>query len=633
MSNKFMGASRLVSSGVLAAGLAMITIGLGHSQERSGRSSTEPPVAARGKFGQDLFFAVDRRDVAEVESLLKKGADPNSRNGLELSPLHIASASFQPEVMQALIAAGAKPDLDTIYGTPLAFAAMSGNMPGAGILLSHGAKVNSVRQDGYTVLMMAANSGSPELVAELIKRKADINAKSASGSTALIYTARSGHMDAAKELLEAGASIEAADEEGQTALMTAAMSGHADYVKMLLQRGAKPNVRNAKGQTALILAAAYGDNPEVTKALLDAGADASVSDKQGRTAAAFASVRGNKGNIDLLGKPSSAALVAMKHPQSVKQAATLSVIALQSSMTDFTRRALCVSCHHEGLGRMVMASAKDRGFKMDENLQKIHSGRVSGMLDAMKPLHEMALKSEEAMKQIPLIEMNEVAPVDSWLLAGMAAQKEPANAASAAMAMVLAKQQSPEGFWAFSLPRVPMQSSVFTLTALSVQSLNFYGPRAHASEMKERIGRAKSWMMSAPAKTADDLAFRLLGLKWCSATLDEKSAAMKELQAAQRSDGGWSQVPGVSSDSYATGLALYALHIGGGMPTTDPVYQRGVQYLLRTQDADGTWFVPKRALPANNYLNAGYPHGESQYSSFNGGCWATMALLQTLPKK
>lgn len=77
-------------------------------------------------------------------------------------------------------------------------------------------------------------------------------------------------------------------------------------------------------------------------------------------------------------------------------------------------------------------------------------------------------------------------------------------------------------------------------------------------------------------------------------------------------------MPGCESDNYA--------EVGKYLP-------QGVQYLLRTQDADGTWFVTKRALPVNNYMNAEYPHAEAQYSSFNGACWATLALLDTLPKK
>src|SRR5437762_136174 len=71
-------------------------------QEKTARKTTDPPVAARGKMGQDLFLAIDHRDLAGVQSLLKQGADPNARNGLEFTPLYIAAASHQPEVMEAL---------------------------------------------------------------------------------------------------------------------------------------------------------------------------------------------------------------------------------------------------------------------------------------------------------------------------------------------------------------------------------------------------------------------------------------------------------------------------------------------------------------------------------------------------
>ena len=64
------------------------------------------------------------------------------------------------------------------------------------------------------------------------------------------------------------------------------------------------------------------------------------------------------------------------------------------------------------------------------------------------------------------------------------------------------------------------------------------------------------------------------------------------------------------------------------MPVSDPVSQRGVQFLLRTQDEDGSWFVPKRVEPRNLFFDAAFPHGEAQYASFNATCWATMALVQ-----
>jgi hypothetical protein len=248
----------------------------------------------------------------------------------------------------------------------------------------------------------------------------------------------------------------------------------------------------------------------------------------------------------------------------------------------------------------------------------------------MQSLHQQALKSPAAMKQVPLIEINEVSPTDTWLLAGMAAHKQPANEATGAMAMVLARQQLPDGHWQFSLPRVPMQSSFFTFTALAVRSLQAYGPKSYAGEVAERVRRAKAWLLTTPAKTSEDRASRLLGLNWAGATGGEKRKAIDALRADQRRDGGWSQLPDLQSDAYATGQALYALHAAGGLPVTDPAYTRGVQFLLRTQDEDGSWFVNKRALPANNYFDARFPHGASQYASFNGTCWATLALLETI---
>jgi hypothetical protein len=251
----------------------------------------------------------------------------------------------------------------------------------------------------------------------------------------------------------------------------------------------------------------------------------------------------------------------------------------------------------------------------------------------MLPLHAQALKSPEAMKQVPLIEINEVSTAYGWLLAGMAAQNEAPAASSAAMAGVLARQQLPSGQWAFSLPRIPMQSSPFTTTALAIKSLLAYAPKAEATETAAQVSKAKSWMLTAPATTSDDLTFRLLGLNWAGATTEEKRKSVEELVSKQQPDGGWAQFPGASSDAYATGQAVYALQLAGGMNASEPSIKKGLEFLLRTQDDDGSWFVSKRAIPANNYFDAAFPHGESQYASFNGTCWAIMALIESLPRK
>lgn len=94
----------------------------------------------------------------------------------------------------------------------------------------------------------------------------------------------------------------------------------------------------------------------------------------------------------------------------------------------------------------------------------------------------------------------------------------------------------------------------------------------------------------------------------------------------QRVDGGWSQLPDIESDAYATGQVLYALFTAGSISVTDPVYQKGVDYLLSTQAADGTWHVKSRAVWVQPYFESGFPYGRDQFISTAGTAWASMAL-------
>jgi hypothetical protein len=62
------------------------------------------------------------------------------------------------------------------------------------------------------------------------------------------------------------------------------------------------------------------------------------------------------------------------------------------------------------------------------------------------------------------------------------------------------------------------------------------------------------------------------------------------------------------------------------MPVADPVYQRGVDYLLRSQAADGSWHVKSRSIWLQPYFESGFPHGQDQFISAAGTAWASMAL-------
>ena len=89
----------------------------------------------------------------------------------------------------------------------------------------------------------------------------------------------------------------------------------------------------------------------------------------------------------------------------------------------------------------------------------------------------------------------------------------------------------------------------------------------------------------------------------------------------------------MSSDAFATAQALVALHDGAGMPVNDPVWQRGVQYLLRTQLEDGSWHVKSRAFGFQPYFESGFPHGHDQWISAAATSWATIALVYAAEPK
>ncbi|MEE8524548.1 MAG: prenyltransferase/squalene oxidase repeat-containing protein [Thermoanaerobaculia bacterium] len=93
-----------------------------------------------------------------------------------------------------------------------------------------------------------------------------------------------------------------------------------------------------------------------------------------------------------------------------------------------------------------------------------------------------------------------------------------------------------------------------------------------------------------------------------------------QLAAEQNSDGGWSWLRGEASDAFATGQSLYALGLLGRVPG-DPVVRRARQFLLDTQEEDGTWFV-------RSTLSEG--KGVTPTSRYWGTGWAAIGLLSTL---
>jgi N-acyl-D-amino-acid deacylase len=149
------------------------------------------------------------------------------------------------------------------------------------------------------------------------------------------------------------------------------------------------------------------------------------------------------------------------------------------------------------------------------------------------------------------------------------------------------------------------------------------------AEFDQRIARARNYLLETKPKTTDDLAMRLLGLKWVAAEKEAIASAAKALREQQRADGGWAGNRYLASDAYSTAQAVYALSQSGA--GTGDAGRRGAEFLLKTQQPDGSWHVKSRAVKFQPYFQSGFPYDHDQWISATATALATVALGNTLP--
>jgi len=167
---------------------------------------------------------------------------------------------------------------------------------GAIALIKRGMDVNTVDQQGNTLLIQAVRRDIPELFDYLLQRRARINTRNRNGESALSIAAYVGNLRCVQRLVEAGAEV---NFYGWPPLIYGAFNGRASVVDYLLKHGAEINAPTANGSTALFFAARYG-HLEVVELLLKNRADAKIANETGETAVDWALKSGNTDIEDLL---------------------------------------------------------------------------------------------------------------------------------------------------------------------------------------------------------------------------------------------------------------------------------------------------------------------------------------------
>lgn len=269
---------------------------------------------ATGPYGETaLHTCAHSGKVDAAKVLMAHGASLDAGDSWRgQTPLMWAAAQSHPEMMRALIEAGADVNArSTIIAwerqrtseprdkwlppgglTPMLFAAREGCVGCIKVLLSAGADANIVDPDQYSPLVLALVNGHFDVAGALIDAGANLDMQDKVGRTALWAAVDAhtmptsnrpspretddtlGSMDIIKKLLEKGANVDVPLRAqipyrtkldrggdgvlgpGTTPLLRAAKAGDVAVITMLLEKGANPRAATTRGSVNAIMMAA-----------------------------------------------------------------------------------------------------------------------------------------------------------------------------------------------------------------------------------------------------------------------------------------------------------------------------------------------------------------------------------------
>jgi len=255
---------------------------------------------AKGLSGKPLLIeAVEQQSCEKLGLLLAAKADVNAMTagttGREVCALTFAVANGNYSMQDALIAAGANPDVFSAVGEPLIFDAVSRmDEKTSHRLLAAGAKTEVATEDGVTPLGIATLNDHLDMVDLLLEYDADPSFAPEGAAAPLLAAVESGNVAIANLLIVAGAKLDTqsmlakAFEKRDDPLMVLLLSAGADPESTIpgtdervfdraVSEGATGAVR-----TLLAAGAPIGDNlwaallagqDDLIRHIIDAGAD------------------------------------------------------------------------------------------------------------------------------------------------------------------------------------------------------------------------------------------------------------------------------------------------------------------------------------------------------------------------
>jgi Squalene-hopene cyclase N-terminal domain/Prenyltransferase and squalene oxidase repeat len=316
--------------------------------------------------------------------------------------------------------------------------------------------------------------------------------------------------------------------------------------------------------------------------------------------------------------------------QQVQETVQRAIGYLRTESASWLNTRKCAACHHVPMALWALSEADRQGYAIDKQFVADTTESLLGSKDKLLSSRIFPNPADPPDTRPQARGLNMGLPFLAVAARSLPTLSEGQQQSLKLIAQEILEKQQPDGSWEFfaGLRRPPINENQTTDAAWIIMALaGETGPDAPEPQ-RAALAKGVAWLAgSTLSDTLQDKVFTVLLANRAGKARELVQAQIDELLALQRDDGGWGQLADLPSDAFATGQTLYALALFGY--TADrPEIKRAIDFLVATQQPQGSWPMTSRSTPD------GRPGGATLLTPITcaASSWATLGLARLVPK-